>query len=117
MGGRRVTAVLAFVALIVGTALLMAAPGQAQESPPPTVLPTIVETTVTPTTETPSPSPSPSPSPTVGGNVITPGGSTGSLPRTGGDLDAEVLVGVGLLAMGLALAITARRRRHQMQAV
>lgn len=34
------------------------------------------------------------------------------LPRTGGDIDAELLAGVGLTAAGAALAATARQRRR-----
>jgi LPXTG-motif cell wall-anchored protein len=35
------------------------------------------------------------------------------LPRTGGDIDAELLAGVGLTAAGAALAVTARQRRRR----
>ena len=35
------------------------------------------------------------------------------LPRTGGDLDAEVLAGIGLTAAGAALALAARERRRR----
>ncbi len=35
------------------------------------------------------------------------------LPRTGGDIDAEVLAGIGLTAAGAALALTARQRRRR----
>lgn len=35
------------------------------------------------------------------------------LPKTGGDLDAEVLAGVGLTAAGAALALAARERRRR----
>jgi len=40
----------------------------------------------------------------VKGNVI---------PRTGGDFDAEVIVGLGLTAAGAALALAARERRRR----
>jgi len=35
------------------------------------------------------------------------------LPRTGGDLDAEVWAGVALTAAGAALAVAARERRRR----
>lgn len=35
------------------------------------------------------------------------------LPRTGGDIDGEVVAGVGLTVAGAALAITARQRRRR----
>lgn len=35
------------------------------------------------------------------------------LPRTGGDIDGELLAGVGLTAAGAALALTARQRRRR----
>lgn len=41
-------------------------------------------------------------------------GST-ALPRTGGDLDVELLAGAGLTAAGLAFAITARQRRRRFE--
>jgi len=35
------------------------------------------------------------------------------LPRTGGDINGEVLAGLGLTAAGAALAVTARQRRRR----
>jgi len=36
-----------------------------------------------------------------------------ALPKTGGDFNGEVLVGVGLTAAGAALALAARERRRR----
>ena len=36
-----------------------------------------------------------------------------TLARTGSDIDAELLAGVGLTAAGAALAVTARQRRRR----
>jgi LPXTG-motif cell wall-anchored protein len=68
---------------------LFAAPAAAQESPA-SVLPNVIERPVE-----------------VKGV---------QLPRTGGDIDAEVLGGVGLTAAGLALAVAARQRRQRFAA-
>lgn len=38
------------------------------------------------------------------------------LPRTGSDIDGEVLAGIGLTAAGAALALTARQRRRRFAA-
>ncbi|MET0728093.1 MAG: hypothetical protein ABWZ76_07310 [Acidimicrobiales bacterium] len=35
------------------------------------------------------------------------------LARTGSDLDAELMAGIGLTAAGMALAVTARQRRRR----
>ncbi len=35
------------------------------------------------------------------------------LPRTGSEIDGEVLAGIGLTAAGAALALTARQRRRR----
>jgi len=35
------------------------------------------------------------------------------LPRTGSDINGEVLAGIGLTAAGAALAVTARQRRRR----
>jgi hypothetical protein len=64
----------------------------AQDSPGPSVAPTVVEK---------------APPATVQGNTV--------LPRTGGDLDAEVLAGAALTAAGLAFAVTARQRRRRVE--
>lgn len=77
-------------AVILG---VLAAPAGAQDSSPPSVLPTTI--TAAP--------PATSPPPTVGGV---------SLPRTGGDIDAEIMLGATLTAAGLVLAVAARRRRR-----
>lgn len=80
-------------AVILG---VFAAPAAAQDSSPPSILPTTI------TAPEPAP-PATSPPPTVGGV---------SLPRTGGDIDAEIMLGATLTAAGLILAVAARRRRH-----
>lgn len=38
------------------------------------------------------------------------------LPRTGGDIDAELLGGIGLTAAGLVFAVAARQRRQRFAA-
>jgi LPXTG-motif cell wall-anchored protein len=38
------------------------------------------------------------------------------LPRTGSDIDADILLGVGLTAAGVALAGAARHRRRRLEA-
>ena len=74
--------------------IVMAGTAVAQDSPGPSVAPTVVERTP----------------PTVGGVVVRP------LPRTGSDIDVEVLAGLGLTAAGVALAVTARERRRRFAA-
>ena len=45
--------------------------------------------------------------------VIEPQVKGVTLARTGSDIDAELLAGVGLTAAGAALAVTARQRRRR----
>jgi hypothetical protein len=74
--------------IVVGAAMavgLLAAPAAAQDSPA-SVLPTVIEKTEV--------------------KGVT-------LARTGSDIDAELLAGVGLTAAGAALAVTARQRRRR----
>jgi LPXTG-motif cell wall-anchored protein len=76
--------------IVLGGALalgLLAVPAGAQNSPP-SVLPNVIERPA----------------------VVV---QAAPLPRTGGDIDAELLVGVGLTAAGAALAVTARQRRRR----
>jgi LPXTG-motif cell wall-anchored protein len=47
----------------------------------------------------------------VKGNVVEPG----ALPRTGSDIGADVIGGIGLTAAGLAFAIAARQRRRRFE--
>jgi LPXTG-motif cell wall-anchored protein len=77
-----VAATTLFMVLGIGTAA-------AQESPPASVLPTVIEKQPT----------------EVLGEVV--------LPKTGSDIDAGVYLGAGLTAAGLALAVTARKRRQR----
>ena len=75
--------------IVVGAAMavgLLAAPAAAQDSPA-SVLPTVIE------------------------KQTEVKGVT--LARTGSDIDAELLAGVGLTAAGAALAVTARQRRRR----
>jgi hypothetical protein len=75
--------------IVVGAAMavgLLAAPAAAQDSPA-SVLPQVIE------------------KPTEVKGV--------TLARTGSDIDAELLAGVGLTAAGAALAVTARQRRRR----
>lgn len=74
--------------IVVGGALalgLLAVPAGAQDSPA-SVLPAVIERPVV---------------------------QAAPLPRTGGDIDGELLAGVGLAAAGAALAVTARQRRRR----
>jgi hypothetical protein len=73
--------------ILVGAAMgigLLATPAAAQDSPA-SVLPQVIE-------------------PQVKGVTLA---------RTGSDIDAELLAGVGLTAAGAALAVTARQRRRR----
>jgi LPXTG-motif cell wall-anchored protein len=75
--------------IVVGGALalgLLAVPAGAQDSPA-SVLPAVIERPV----------------------VV----QAAPLPRTGSDIDGELLAGVGLTAAGAALALTARQRRRR----
>lgn len=81
--------------VMVGIAVMatLVAPASAQDSPGPTVAPTVVEREAPP--------------PTVAGVTVAP------LPRTGDDFGMQVMVGAGLTAAGLAFAVSARLRRHR----
>lgn len=84
----RIRRLVAATALSVGLVAGPAAVASAQDSPA-SVLPSVVE------------------KPQVKGVQI---------PRTGSDIDGEVIVGVGLTVAGAALALAARERRRRFAA-
>ncbi len=100
-GERRDTMVKRLILGIVVGLIVLTGTASAQDSPAPTVAPTVI--TAAPTTVAP---------PTtarVGGVVVNR-----PLPRTGNDFGVQVLFGSGLTAAGLALAVTARIRRQRL---
>jgi hypothetical protein len=92
--------IAAFAGTLVAMALV-AGPAQAQDSPPPQVMPSEVEAEVGAVLPA-----------QVGGEQVAGVTQTRALPRTGNDLGVEVLAGIALVGAGVALAGTARARRR-----
>lgn len=90
------------LAVLFGAAVLLLAvvgPAQAQETDPASPV-TVLPDDETPTTVAPTTAP-----------VIEVKDDTISLPRTGGELGGAAVAGAALTAVGVALAVGARKRR------
>lgn len=89
---RRLTAALT---LLFALGLFLAAPAQAGQSPA-----EILDEQIEPDVRS-------------GGAAPGPRVLDSNLPRTGDDLGAEVVVGIGLVIVGGGLAVAARQRRNR----
>lgn len=100
-----------FVAASAGALValaLVAGPVQAQDSPPPLVMPEVLDAGVGPAASPDVEAPA-----VAGAPVEQVAGVTQArpLPRTGGDIGTELAAGLALIGAGGALAVAARRRR------